>query len=242
MTKPVYKPQIVDGILLAGGSGNRLAAKTGGKNKVLLELGGVPMFFYSLETLLAAGILRRLVLVHRSTDQQEICEVLEKSGYRERVELVTGGRERFESVRNGLELLQHDPPEVVVIHDSARPFLTPEMVVEAAQAAAEAGGATVAVPLTDTLKRGQAGMLVETLPRGDLYRIQTPQAFRYELIREQHTKLRENPDPTVTDDCMLLERNGTPVLLVPGHESNIKVTTEFDLQLAEFILEQQNRR
>jgi len=95
----------------------------------------------------------------------------------------------------------------------------------------------VAVPLSDTLKRGKGGFLVETVPRVNLYRIQTPQTFRYDLILKAHESFQEKRNPEVTDDCMLLERKGQRIALVAGEEKNIKVTTPFDLRLAEVILE-----
>jgi 2-C-methyl-D-erythritol 4-phosphate cytidylyltransferase len=215
----------------------------GGKNKVLLELSGTPIFIYSLRTLLASGVLERLVIVHRPEDEEAILKALKEEGAlpTDRIELAFGGKERFESVYNGLSLLSESPPEIVVIHDSARPFPAARMVRESVEKAALHGAATVAIPLSDTLKRGDHGFLVETLPRNELYRIQTPQTFKFVLIWEAHQKLRQLPDPSVTDDCMLLEREGHVIAVVLGDETNIKVTTPFDLEIATTILEAANR-
>ena len=226
----------VSALLLAAGSGKRMVGAASGGNKVLIELGGNPLFVYSLRTLLSSGCLDRLVLVHRPQDENEVREAIEKEDCADRVLLEVGGAERFESVYHGLRCLASEPPEIVLIHDSARPFATEAMVRESIEKASAYGAATVAVPLSDTLKRGDDGFLVETLPRQNLYRIQTPQTFRFDLIWEAHRRFREHPDAGVTDDCMLLEKQGNRIALVLGHESNIKVTTPFDLSLAKTIL------
>ncbi|MCG3195543.1 MAG: 2-C-methyl-D-erythritol 4-phosphate cytidylyltransferase [bacterium] len=227
----------VAAILVAAGSGKRLEAASGGKNKVLLSLEGCPLFTYSLRTLANSGIIGgEMVLVHRPDDREEIESHLQSLGLGERVALVPGGRERFDSVHAGLARLADRPPEIVVIHDAARPFVTPEMILESVRRARETGAATVAIPLTDTLKHGEEGFLKETLPRQNLYRIQTPQTFRFDLIWDAYLDFMRAPDPQVTDDCMILERRGCPIAWVMGAESNLKVTTPFDLEIAEALL------
>ena len=212
----------------------------GGGNKALLELGGVSLFLHPLRRLLSSGLLDSLTLVHRPEDEPEIIASLKREGCFDRLALVPGGSERFDSVYSGLQSLSVNPPEIVLIHDSARPFLTERMIRESIEKARVHGASTVAVPLSDTLKRGAVGFLAETLPRENLYRIQTPQTFRFDPIWEAHQRFRENPDPTVTDDCMLLEKEGRKIALVLGDESNIKVTTPFDLQVARAIVEEWN--
>ena len=209
---------------------------SGGKSKALLEIGGAPILGYSLRKLANHPEIDRLLLVHRSSDRSDIEALLESEGFGERVELTEGGAERFESVYNGLCRLRESPPDIVLIHDSARPFLTERMIEESIAKAGAFGAATVAVPLSDTLKRREGDFLVETLPRNELYRIQTPQTFRFDLIWEAHEKLKNHPDPSITDDCMLLEREGFPIAWVAGEETNIKVTTAFDLQVADSLL------
>lgn len=232
----------VAALLLAAGSGSRMGEAAQGKNKTLLEIGGIPILAYSLRTLAGHPRIERLLLVHRPSDRSAIVDLLESEGLVDRVDLVDGGAERFESVYNGLLKLSDDPPDVVLIHDSARAFVTNRMIDESIETAQEVGAATVAVPLSDTLKRKEGDSLVETLPRNDLYRIQTPQTFRFDLIWEAHQRLKQKPDPTITDDCMLLEREGYGIGLVLGDETNIKVTTPFDLLLAESLLQRGNRK
>jgi 2-C-methyl-D-erythritol 4-phosphate cytidylyltransferase len=226
-------------LLLAGGSGTRMAAATGGGNKVLLDLGGEPVLCHSLRTLLGSRCFDRVVLVHRDEDRARLEERLDSGGLAGSVDWVVGGKERFDSVHAGLEFLSKvGAPKNVLIHDSARPFVTTAMIEESLAKAAEFGASTVAVPLSDTLKREDGGFLVETLPRKHLYRIQTPQAFDFQLLFAAHKRFRNAPDPMVTDDCMLLEKEGRGIAIVSGCESNIKITTPFDLKLAQAILEE----
>lgn len=232
------KQPVVDALLLAAGSGKRMGSAGQGGNKVLLPLMGHPILWYSLVSLLKCEEIRRIVLVHRSIDQDEITKTLSSCTPDKEILVCEGGNERSDSVFNGLEALSGQPPEVVLIHDSARPFFTREMVASSIELAQINGAATVAIPLTDTLKRGRDGFLNETLPRKELFRIQTPQAFQYDLIREAHQIFRSNPDPGVTDDCMLLEKKGMKIALVAGDERNLKITTALDLLVAEMTLSQ----
>lgn len=230
----------VDALVVAAGSGRRMGGVLQGQNKVLVPLAGKPMVLYSLGTLVDSGLIRRIVLVYRPQDQSVIGTILESAGLKDQVDLVPGGEARFDSVWNGLQELAHPPvtcPGIVLIHDAARPFVTQRMIQESIERARKHGGATVAIPLSDTLKRGSEGFLHETLPREELYRIQTPQTFRYDLLRQAHEEFRQDPDPSVTDDCMLLERCGYRIALVLGEETNLKVTTPVDFHIAEAILQ-----
>ncbi|MCB9770036.1 MAG: 2-C-methyl-D-erythritol 4-phosphate cytidylyltransferase [Candidatus Omnitrophica bacterium] len=230
-----FDEPVFDSLLLAAGSGQRMSEATGGKNKVLLELGGAPLFIHSLRKLARFPSLRKIVLVYRSGEEEIIRTCVEKESLGREFEFVEGGRERFESVDRGLNLLSGDSPDYVLIHDSARPFLTDSMIAASIREVQKHGACTVATPLSDTLKRSDGEMLVETLPRESLYRIQTPQTFDFKLLLAAHEEFRRNPTPGITDDCMLLEQKGYRIGLVLGNETNIKVTTPFDLKLAELI-------
>lgn len=232
----VENPPIVDALLLAAGSGRRMSSVSQGSNKVFLPLLGHPVLWYSLASLLNCPEIRRIVLVYRPMDREEIDRILSSCSTGKEIILCEGGSERPDSVFNGLEVLSESEPEVVLIHDSARPFFTQDMVHRSIESAIDNGAATVAIPLTDTLKRGGEGFLYETLPRKELYRIQTPQTFRFGLIWKAHQSFRQNPDTSVTDDCMLLEKTGMKIGLVAGDESNLKITTALDLLVAEMIL------
>jgi 2-C-methyl-D-erythritol 4-phosphate cytidylyltransferase len=237
----------VDALLLAAGSGRRMGAYTSGQNKVLLPVMGLPVLSYSLRTFLNSGVIRNLLVVCRSQDRDDVQRVLEhlKATH---LQVVEGGEERFDSVYNGLIHLASDPPEIILVHDTARPFVTQSMILESIEKAAQCGAATVAFPLSDTVKRGRNGFLHETLPREELYRIQTPQSFQFPLIWKAHQERhrgKANPSesvketPLITDDCMLLEKEGHPIALVLGAETNIKITTPVDFALADWIVRNQ---
>jgi len=228
----------VDALLLAAGAGSRMKEATGGKNKVLLELGGVPLFVHPLRKLAASPHLRRIVMVHRAEEEEVVRRTVDGEHLGREIRFVPGGPERFDSVYHGLAALESDPPDYVLIQDSARPFLRDRFIEESVRQAVVYRACTVAVPLSDTLKRMEGEALVETLPRENLYRIQTPQTFDFSLLWEAHNRFRDNPLPGITDDCMLLERKGLSIGLVMGEESNIKVTTAFDLNLAESIFQE----
>jgi len=228
------KPSVA-AILLAAGSSTRMGEASRGGNKVLLEIGGEPILLQSLRTILAVTEINKVVLVHRKSDGGTVQEILAQVPGQERVCAVAGGKERFDSVYNGLNILSESPPGIVAIHDSARPFTTERIFRETIEQARKHGAATVAISLSDTLKREEDGFLIETLPRAEHYRVQTPQAFRFDLIWEAHQHFRINPSSKITDDCMLLEREGHKIALVEGDERNIKITTQFDLEVAEMI-------
>ena len=143
-----------------------------------------------------------------------------------------GGTTRQDSVRLGLEALAPHAPDVVLVHDAARPFIPPGTVTALLAALDAAPGAIPAAPVVDTLKRGEAGLIQATVPRAGLYRAQTPQAFHYPLLRTLHAAAPQG----MTDDATLLEAAGHAVALVPGSEDNIKLTYPEDLVRLERIL------
>ncbi len=146
---------------------------------------------------------------------------------------VPGGATRQESVYNGLEALEAFAPDVVLVHDAARPCVPPLTVPELLAALEDFEGAIPAVPVADTLKRGEAGIIAGTVPRQNLYRAQTPQAFSYETLLALH---RRGPAPEATDDAWLLEQAGLPVGLIAGSEENIKLTYQEDFSRLERAL------
>ncbi len=136
---------------------------------------------------------------------------------------VEGGPRRRDSVSSGLAAAGE--VEIVAVHDAARPLVSPQLLEAVIAAARAHGAATAAIPCVDTVKRVSAGMVVETIPRQELVAVQTPQAFRASLLRRAHAA----SDEDVSDDCLLVERLGEPVAVVPGEASNRKVTHPEDL-------------
>jgi 2-C-methyl-D-erythritol 4-phosphate cytidylyltransferase len=150
--------------------------------------------------------------------------------------VVHGGKERQDSVRLGLTQLDNNC-KLVVIHDGARPFVTAEVIDSSVEVAEEVGGAIVAIPAKDTIKRVSAdGVIAETLLRQELWLAQTPQTFRVPLIREAHAWASAN-GVLATDDAALVETMGGVVKVVRGDARNIKITTPEDLLLAEVIIQ-----
>ena len=142
---------------------------------------------------------------------------------------IHGGATRQESVRLGLEALADNPPDVVLIHDGARPFVDPAIIHRVLKSLRDNKGAIPAMPVHDTLKRGKDGMIVGTEPRDGLFRAQTPQGFHYYDILAAH---KAAAGRELTDDAAVLEAHGVPVALVEGAEDNVKITTRQDLARA----------
>jgi 2-C-methyl-D-erythritol 4-phosphate cytidylyltransferase/2-C-methyl-D-erythritol 2,4-cyclodiphosphate synthase len=206
----------VAALLLAAGAGTRFG---GAVPKQFAPLLGRPVLRHAAEALLAEGLVQRLLPVGEAAPITAALSGLPLEPP------VPGGATRQASVRAGLEALAADPPEVVLIHDGARPVV-PRGTIPALLAALERHpGAIPALPVTDTLKREEAGVIAATVPREGLFRAQTPQAFRFAAILAAHRAAAAE----ATDDAALLEAAGLPVALVEGSERNLKITRPEDL-------------
>ena len=200
-------------ILVAAGSGLRFGAE---RPKQYALLAGKPVVRWAAEILAGHGLLQPV------GDAEQLGPAL--SGL-DHLPIVAGGATRQDSVRAGLEALAPHAPDIVLVHDAARPFL-PAATVPALLAALERhAGAIPAVAVADTLKRALDGTIAETVPRDGLYRAQTPQAFHFSTLLGLH----RTAEPGATDDAALLERAGLTVAVVPGHEDNIKLTYQEDV-------------
>jgi 2-C-methyl-D-erythritol 4-phosphate cytidylyltransferase len=211
-------------VIAAAGSGERLGA---GGPKAFVELAGRPLLDWSLDAFKEAATIKEIVV---ATPPGEEAAVAERG-----VLGVAGGEHRSESVASAVELCGE---EIVVVHDAARPLVTPKLinaVVDRLASDEGAAGVIAAAPVTDTVKQaGDDGQVERTLDRTGLWAVQTPQAFRADALREALS----DPDslPDATDDAMLVERRGGRVLIHPAPAENIKVTTAFDLRVAELLL------
>jgi 2-C-methyl-D-erythritol 4-phosphate cytidylyltransferase len=218
----------------AAGMGKRMGA---GSNKQYLLLDGMPILAHTLRVFQDAPFIDGIYLV---SPEQEIpycrSEVVERYGFSKVKALVAGGSERQHSVMNGLSAMEGvAEDDLVLIHDGVRPFVPVAVLKEAAEAAAEFGGAVVAVPAKDTIKVARGGLVAETPPREELWLAQTPQAFRYGLILDAYRSAAE-AGYLGTDDGSLMERLKLPVKVVMGDYRNIKITTPEDMLLAEAFL------
>ena len=208
-------------ILVAAGTGSRFGAET---PKQYLTLLGQPVIRHAALALIEAG-----AIVQPVGEAAAIAAALEGLPF---LPPVPGGVTRQDSVRLGLEALRPLGPEVVLVHDAARPVIPPGTVPALLAALNTAAGAIPASPVADTLKRVRGGTIVETVPREGLFRAQTPQAFRFQVLFAAHRAGVAG----ATDDASLLEALGETVAIVPGHESNIKLTWPEDLARLEAIM------
>ena len=209
---------MVSGIILAGGSSTRYGT---GENKTLVELLGRPVLEYSLRVFLAADVVDEVVLAAKAGEEAALRKLAEGLCLQKPVTVVTGGADRAASVENALAAARG---ERVLIHDGARPLETEQMLEDCLAALEEADGATIATPSRDTVKLADGeGFVAATTDREELLAL--------------HRALGDGPERgRITDDCMLLERAGRRVKLVPGSCRNLKITTPEDRELAEFYL------
>lgn len=212
-----------------------------GRPKQYIPLLGDPIILWTLRACAAARSVRQLVLVV-APDDVEYCRARLRNEWDvdRAVTVVAGGSSRQQSVRAGLHALAQ-PVDLVAVHDGVRPLLEPALLERALAAAWRHGAATAAVPLKDTVKMVQSGWVQSTPPRQSLRAVQTPQAFRRELLLEAHERAAAE-EIEATDDAALVERIGHRVAVIDGTYSNIKITTPEDLLVAEALLRSRARR
>ncbi|MBX9749104.1 MAG: 2-C-methyl-D-erythritol 4-phosphate cytidylyltransferase [Roseococcus sp.] len=211
---------------MAAGRGERFGAP---EPKQYAKLLGRPVLRVAAEALLAGGHVEALQPVCAGGEEARIIAMLEGLPHRPPV---IGGATRQASVKAGLAALAPLNPTTVLVHDAARPVIPAGTIPALLAALLHQAGAIPAQPVSDTLKRAEAGLIGETVPRAGLFRAQTPQAFRFETLRAAH----DAATAEATDDAQLLEWIGAGVALVPGHESNVKITFPEDLSRVESTL------
>ena len=217
-------------IIVAAGSGSRTGST---ELKQFRWVAGKPMLLHSIQTFQARVDVAMVVCVLPREYVGDPPPWIFQSDA-DRLLLSVGGRERSESVANGLEDLPNEC-EIVVIHDAARPLVTSETIGRVIDEARKGNGAVAALPVTDTLKRvDTSGKVIETVDRFGLWRAQTPQAFPRKVIERAHREARE-ADRIGTDDAALCEQIGLPVVVVRGSERALKITEENDFALAEAL-------
>jgi len=212
-------------IIVAAGKGTRMGPNV---DKVFLEIAGKPVVAHTWQRFDEARCIDEIILVVRNGMQSAFQELAEKFSFKKPFRLVAGGKERQDSVWNGLEAVS-PKTEFVAIQDAARPC-TSEALIEATIAAArETGAAVAAQPITDTIKESADGKLIQrTLDRSKLWSVQTPQTFRLEVIRRALSEVRRK-GLLVTDDTAACDLIGQPVRLVVSTKPNPKVTRPEDL-------------
>lgn len=236
-------PTAVAAVVLAAGRGERFGG--GGSSKLYVKLAGRPILAYSLAQLTCSPLIDRVVVVIRPEERErlerEVLKPLELSEAEAeaKVKVVPGGEERQDSTRAGIEALADREPELVCVHDGARPFFSEGLLERLIEAAREHGAAVPALPARETIRLAdESGFAAGELPREQLRLIQTPQCFHYELLRRA-LKAASRQRRYFTDDAgAVVELTGVQPKLIEGEETNIKITTQLDLKLAELIAAQ----
>ena len=222
-------------LIPAAGMGKRMGASV---NKQYLLLNGLPIVARTISVFERSPLIDSIYLVIPA-DEISYCRehVVEACGFKKVAAIVPGGKERQNSVLNGLNAIREmaDNNDVILIHDGVRPLVTETILRESIAAARVYDGALVAVPAKDTIKIVADGIVAGTPPRETLWQAQTPQSFRFGIIHAAHISAVE--DGFIgTDDASLIERSGGKISIVPGDYRNIKITTPEDLILAEAFL------
>lgn len=226
----------VSAVIVAAGSGTRMGP---GVDKLFLEVDGRPIVAHTWARFDAAACIDDLVLVVRDGMQEEFRKLAVESGFKKPFRLTVGGKERQDSVWNGLQALVADC-EIVAIQDGARPCTSLAVIEATIAAARETGAAVAAQRVTDTIKESDGGMLVaKHIDRSMLWAVQTPQTFRVEVIRRALAAVRER-GVLVTDDTAACELIGQPVALVESPEPNPKATSPADLPYLDLLLKRLN--
>ncbi|MDF2388054.1 2-C-methyl-D-erythritol 4-phosphate cytidylyltransferase [Nostoc ellipsosporum NOK] len=219
-------------LIPAAGIGKRMGSN---RNKLLLEVRSQPIIAWTLKAAAAASTIEWIGIISQPSDWPDFKAILADLKLSKPVELITGGSTRQESVYNGLQAL---PPaaEQVLIHDGARCLVTPDLLNSCAEAIRQCPGLIAAVPVKDTIKVVDENGIIQSTPdRQQLWAAQTPQGFNVKLLKQCHAEgVRQGWE--VTDDAALFEMCGIEVQIVPGEETNLKLTTPQDLAIAEFIL------
>lgn len=221
-------------IVLAAGNGSRMNSNT---KKQFMEIKGKPVIWYSLFAFENSPV-DKVILVTGKEDI-EYCRknIVEKYGFKKVVSIVEGGKERYESVNNGLKQAEGG---IVLIHDGARPLINSDIIKRSIEGAEQYGACVVGVPSKDTIKITKEDNIIDSTPdRNSVWITQTPQAFKYELIKTAYDNIKKDTGINITDDAMVVEYfTHHQVRFVLGEYTNLKITTPEDIVLTEALLKE----
>ena len=217
-------------IIVCAGSSTRMQ----GRNEILLPLGDSSVIGNTMKAFQNCESVREIIIVAREGDIPEIKAEAQRAGITKLSECVTGGATRQESVISGMRCISKET-EYIAVHDGARPLVKPEHIEKTIRDARVFGGAALGVPVKDTIKVVDDGLVTDTPPRSSLYITQTPQVFRKKLYFEGVDFAMEH-GLDFTDDCQLAEAVGGKIYMTAGDYTNIKITTPEDIMLAETLL------
>jgi 2-C-methyl-D-erythritol 4-phosphate cytidylyltransferase len=243
-------------IIPAAGLGTRMAPMPVGAkgkqkktppSKQFTELGGTPILIHTLRKFAAVDAVSEIWIALRESEiagfrtrlESEAKDILKK-----KVELVVGGEHRQQSVENALNAVAAAPDDIVLVHDAVRPFVNEEIIQEVIEAAEKYGAAIAGLPAVDTVKQvertAEGALIKATIPRAGIVMAQTPQGFRYSVIKKAFDEA--SADGFLgTDEASLVERSGHDVAVVMGSPRNMKITAPADMELAEFYLKSADR-
>lgn len=216
-------------VIVAAGSGTRF-----GGDKLMADLGRIPVLAHTLRAFEAVQAIREIVLVTRREMTEDMAELCRAHSITKISNIVPGGDTRAQSSLAGVMAVS-EYAELVAIQDGARPLVTGNIIMGALWTAYRHMAGVPAVPVRDTVKQARDGVVENTPDRSALFAVQTPQCFQADIIRAALMDAVQNA-PGVTDDCLAVERIGGRIYLSEGSEENIKITTPLDLKLAELIL------
>ena len=217
-------------VIVAAGTASRMR----GIDKIFAPLDGQPLIARTVRVFQESPLIHEIVIVTREDLLDRMSRLCHEQGFDKVTMIVSGGETRVHSVMKGLDCISRGVA-LAAIHDGARPFVTPDMIEQTVRRAADHHAAAPAIPVKDTIKTAENRVVTGTPDRSNLFAIQTPQIFDYDLLRGalQHALEKQLP---ITDDCSAVEAIGMSVFLTDGSDENIKVTTPMDLLVAEAIL------
>ena len=223
-------------IIVAAGSSRRM-----GLDKLFAEIAGKPVIAHTVAAFDSANVVTAIVIVAREDRHREIESIVRDQNFKKIHAIVSGGEHRQDSVRAGLDHLPESARHVAV-HDAARPLVTPEQIERVYQVAREHGAAALAATVSDTLKRADVDLVVNSsVDRHQLFAMQTPQIFERKMVEEAYRVILADK-VAVTDEVSAIERIRGKVVLVPNEQPNFKITYPGDLAMAEFVLNQRAKR
>jgi len=238
-------------IIPAAGLGTRMAPVPSAKDaksrkappsKQFTDLAGTPILIHTLRKFAAVDEIHEIWIALRENEVEPFRERLKQEAadvFNKKIELVVGGEHRQESVANALNAISAEPDDIVLVHDAVRPLVTPSIIRDVIEAAKKYGAAIAGLPAIDTVKQvertAEGAIIKTTIPRAGVVLAQTPQGFRYEVIKKAFDEAT-NDGFIGTDEASLAERSGHEVVVVMGSPRNIKITNPGDMELAEFFL------
>lgn len=223
----------ITAIVLAAGQGKRMNSKVA---KQYLLLKNKPVLYYSLKSFEESDVDEIILVVGQGEIEYVREHIIQFYQFKKVINIVEGGKERYHSVYNGLNAISKT--SYVLIHDGARPFVTNDIIDRVIESVIKSRACIVGMPVKDTIKiADKDGLVLETPSRENLWMIQTPQAFEFDLIKKAYDIIMKEDNIQVTDDAMVLERSlNYPIKLIEGSYQNIKITTPEDIKIGDIFM------